>query len=631
MLKHPHSVLRTSFLLTSLVVILTTGCGKFEVKDPPADQILSIRNSGQSALSTTPDAPPLPLPVVPKSEIEKYFQKPTPPAPKTISPKKMSSKKIGPLGLGFAELADPNVDPYTSFSKLRYLITNQPYQCSAEFVGGSGDVLMTAAHCVFSNDLHVWHSSFNTYLQFDQGTYTKQFDWECVAIYSGWAQGQWPLDYAFLKLRGSSPKALGLGGSYPTQWRSVGYPSNYYGGQRLTHIDGTNGGNGGGVIPMAQNSFGKGSSGGAWLNGSIAIGLNSFTVKDMPNTMWGPAFDHQTTRLYEYVLNGCNGDQRGSSTESRSERIAKYPRDQVVIESDSAKVTYGPQITQKEGSLCSCNGGRDVFMKNDMDFPYLVEYLENQFSVSGGGGKTERKTIQLAPQKTTFLGCTQGEIGKQSCEQARTFSIESMRRIQITEDQLGIRTLQSISPQYCAEKCTSTSSLGYCFKIGTSGQALLKQLAGFLSHTINKQPMDGVVATVNELVTELGGDPDKVGNPCNRSAFYRFGDLISNEGVDCRVTSSALSNSPDALRISLVSPTQTFASPAAPLTKDASRKATANLALFKTRSNAPVLEYYGPPTSDTLNSLYGGVVVAVERNQGQLIVTTENGCAAGDE
>src|SRR6202000_1317868 len=190
-----------------------------------------------------PHYPPLPMRVVSvRAPSKQPTKQPTlspsiPALPSTLG-------VIQPGSLGQVVLADRTVDPLDATAKLYFNEPNDPpnagWSCSAEFVGDSGDVLMTAGHCVFDNSLGAWNRNWRIYQQYDQGTSLQALSWQCVGVYSGWAQGNWPRDYAFIKVAGTSTRAMGLAVGVPSgQWTSIGYPAAYYNAERLVRVDGT--------------------------------------------------------------------------------------------------------------------------------------------------------------------------------------------------------------------------------------------------------------------------------------------------------------------------------------------------------------------------------------------------------
>jgi hypothetical protein len=474
---------------------------------------------------------------------------------------------------------------------------------------------------VFSNELQVWNSRFTLWHQYDSGSASQSVNWECAAIYSGWAYDQYSFDYAFIKLRGTSVNALGLRGqSLPASWKSVGYPSNYYGGQQLVQVDGTNGGGGGGVVKMSGNPFGGGSSGGAWLDGGVAIGVNSFTFDDDSSSMWGPQFDGNTVRLYEFVNNNCAVPQLIPDT---AQRISTYRPNETVIEIDRADPSPAPFIAYETHAACDCPRARQVRIRNRAKAPFIADVRVIRFSATREDERAVTESFQLAANETRVLGCTIGVRQKASCSEKHSYTIQAARRMRAAVDVTGIRRVDAVSPGFCSEKCSDPNSVGYCLRLGSGADPVLAPLASFASTTLNTEPKNGVVATVDQMVRTFKGDPDKIGNPCGRSSFYRSGNEITNEGVDCRVTSGALEEGTQALRLSMVTPTQALASRVSPQSQ------AANLAVFRSRTKAPSLEFYGPTNAAELNAEFGGVVVGVEQTDKLIVVTTENGCLSG--
>ena len=191
------------------------------------------------------------------------------------------------------------------------------YVCSAEFVG-SNRVIMTAAHCLRSKDTGEWYSNFLFRRAYENGGGQK-VGWECAVLWSDWFVGSGnpsnrKRDYGFLYAdRDSGAGWLGLRTHIPySTWTAIGYPSNYGSNKYMYKVDGSKGTVGNGIVEMKDNPMRSGNSGGAWIgdlttshvSGNYAIGLNSFHRSD-PTSEFGPYFDSNTFRLFEFAKNQC--------------------------------------------------------------------------------------------------------------------------------------------------------------------------------------------------------------------------------------------------------------------------------------------------------------------------------------
>lgn len=615
-------------LYTAYMMLLCSGMlaacgGGFVVRPPPETNIMSIRNTTTLALKTDTSAYEAhPIPILPSSELSKILSRSYRLVPQFV-PGISNGQAIEAKAIGEVTYPDINTPPFDRFARLTFLENEKGFVCSSEFVGNSLDVVMTAAHCVYSNGTNTWNRNWIVAPKYDQGSSLPLLDWDCAAIYSGWAQGGWPYDYAFIRVRGSHANALGLRGDVmPGQWKSAGFPSLYGGTQRLAAVDGTNGGGGGGIVKMTNNPMGKGSSGGAWLDNSVAIGLNSFYFDNDLNSMWGPQFDTKTIALYEYVRRGCTDNEVPSNTPARSRDVEQ----KVVIEVGKV-VARSPELVHVADSACTCQNSLMAQLKNPTFNRYTAKYAKLSYGEALSPSVSESYTTELLPGENRALQCTVEASPSGKCDKKTSIRLQATRRIASTADITGVIGVRTVSPAHCAEMCSDSAPTGYCLGLGSSAQPIVKSLGAFVSDVLNKGSTSNVVATIDEMTLAFQGDPSKVGNPCGRSAFSRVQDTISNDGMECKVTTAPLDPSPQAMRISLGNPTQTRATRIA-------NKVTINsvtMATFSEKSNSPVLEFSGPASADDLNALFGGTVVAIERTNGRIVVTTENGCVKEDE
>ena len=128
-------------------------------------------------------------------------------------------------------------------------------------------------------------------------------------------------DIAFLKMKkegGVGAIVIGSGVTENEAVSAFGYPSNFEDGNELLVVHGKRIKSP--VFPDVQlmlgNSFDKGSSGGAWVNGKKNIvGLNAKVVgvpngsDETDNMMESPVFGANSNALFKYVNAGCSGDK----------------------------------------------------------------------------------------------------------------------------------------------------------------------------------------------------------------------------------------------------------------------------------------------------------------------------------
>jgi hypothetical protein len=446
------------------------GCAGFEPVKPPADpnQIMSIYNANKAFTALDPKSlqsyTPLPLPIRPKVEkSETPIEKPKitlPPIPSL--PPNLGGAVLGTIGQ--VSQADTTIDPYDVAGYFPFnQVNDQPgtgHYCTAEFVGDSGDVIMTAGHCVFDNALSAWSRNFGFYLGYNQGNYRQAFDWQCIAIYSGWAQQNYTRDYAFVKVRAVATKALGLKPGLLAQWTSIGYPQNYDGGQRLEKVDGVQGGSADGSIEMRDNPMSHGSSGGAWIGGSNATGLNSHIYSDPPTSMYGPPFDDYTIKLYSYVKNNCLGATPSKSVELR-------PTDNVHIRSRSL-----PCLQAQASDLVGGIVKTELMLSDDTQFPLPVSRLEGLFPPPPAGSKNCKRDDLIL----------RGNIIESNGDPCK---IKVGELIGSTSIDISV----DIAPKVVATRTTRTGGLQLIFEkntwpsitIGEENSAINKQFGGYLT------------------------------------------------------------------------------------------------------------------------------------------------------
>lgn len=588
-----------------LVCVGLSGCvSGFVVQAPPSNQILAVRNTAVTSASLPSTRVPMPTPVLPAASA----------ASLGIAAEYLSNGRgVKPLAVGVPVEADVNAAPFDRFTRLEAVHPDNPdvaSVCTAEFVGDSKDVLLTAAHCVYNKDSKRWYTSFSAAQKYKDGASEKTFGWQCAAIYSGWAYGEYARDYAFIKVIGNSATALGLrAGNLPGVFRAAGYPQNFQGNERLMVVDGSLGPEGNGVVQMKDNPMRHGNSGGAWLDGDVAIGLNSFSYDSDVVNIWGPRFDSETLRLYEYVRRNCSDEVQVFATSS----------------SKTSTQAIAPALTLSDSEECSsaCKGAQQWTLFNGTGWRYLVQLRENWFGPGPSQVLRELSQTETLPSEARALQCSIQKNDKGACGISYRPTIVSSSRISSFLDFTGQKKIESASPAYCSAMCAPDAPTGYCLGLGTSATPIVQALSGFAGQTLD-DGQDGEVTTIPQLVKSFNGDPSQVGNPCARSSFFRTAGVVANDGQDCKVTTAPLGTSPTALKISLATPTQAKA-------KKVTVMSGPSIASFTERDLAPSVEFTGPANSADLNANFGGKVLAVQVVKDKTIITTENGCLAGSQ
>lgn len=221
--------------------------------------------------------------------------------------------------------ADKSKVPYKFAGKLFRVKDDFKLQgeCSAQYVG-TGDVVLTAAHCVSDGNsvlspemfvyLHAYTAS--TPLQATKAEQTVK----CLAKPDAYQFRNPKYDYAFLKM--GAPGSYGYfkmgSGSKKETTTSIGYPSNFNGGKELMAVHGEREAYTdplhGKIQIMRRNPFGHVSSGGAWINSAReVVGLNAKFIgtpkgpDDTDNLLLSPIFDDTFKKLFDYVNGGCAG------------------------------------------------------------------------------------------------------------------------------------------------------------------------------------------------------------------------------------------------------------------------------------------------------------------------------------
>jgi hypothetical protein len=202
-------------------------------------------------------------------------------------------------------------DPRELIGRFTFIKSARGHYCTAQIVGGKGDVILTAAHCIRSAaNPEVKYRKFE-FIRAYGGANAQVFAVRCAATWSTFPSAKRPnygVDYAFAKLGAPFRMALGVtpeifNGEFP----AMGYPQNMNGGHTLSTVRGRVQDMTGGILQMKPNTMGDGASGGGWINETslMAFSLNSFRVNGERQQVYGPAFDETIVDLFNYVENDC--------------------------------------------------------------------------------------------------------------------------------------------------------------------------------------------------------------------------------------------------------------------------------------------------------------------------------------
>lgn len=622
---------------------LLAACAGFTARQPDPDvhEILVLRNGGPNAATTFSkyliEPQPQPLPLVSGTEFDTLLKKAQPPAvrpssdvpPINVGPNEVTAT---PLGQAVTQQANYLLDPMRTSGRFNFTKANgSPRYCTAQFVGDTG-VVLTAAHCVFdgrfgggSGTGWIADAEFaHAYGSANPGA--SYYDWECIAIYKGWALDDPAFDYAFVKLAGAGARALGLRPSTFGSQRatSQGYPSNIS-SFVVSYVNGVPSLASPSLLQHAPNPFGGGSSGGAWIDSDRAESLNSFGRSDRPNTMFGPIFGGRTVELFDYVRGGCvQAKPLASASTGTKASIAPKAEASPVNDAtlfprkDFADVATLPRQADTalaQRSPCSCSGAKPLYAVNNTDAPRRLTLTVRRSQPSGKSVQAPDAVLDLGPREQRQIGCTRVE---NACDVSQDIRVKATTRLRVTTIAGAASPPSSADTPVSIDACVARCNAGddaWCQRLGGRPSDALMPLAELLRAASNPPDSNSIVLRREQVITALGGDPAKDTDPCARSDLVGVGHRVVNSGGQCVVQSRSISSDPSK-ELALVLHLNSHLS----WLKNSREDAT-----FDKAQEEPYVAFLGQD-SDVLTDAYGGRIHAARVVPEGLVVATENGC-----
>jgi Trypsin len=313
-------------------MVLLGGALVFAQTSPPraTKRIVSVifSPSEQRAVQWTEgrmrNAKPLPIPVAKATPGGAPKSAPSGPRSAAVRGEAGPAQNVGQAD---RKTGDPNSIPLRWAGKLFFKTSKGDYVCSAQFI--APHIVLTAAHCVQDSDTGEKYHDFYFGLQYQRGKATQIITPKCLGTWDTWVRSSpddenfWHFDYAMI-LSEESSKTGYFGSVYNYQSSDysnavkVGYPGDILEGE-VVQMDG-------GPLTFPETRPGLvrlqhgnpknagGSSGGAWVgNLSPAIGrgtnmvisVTSHHVGDDTTVSYGPQFDGDWKKLYDFVQRGC--------------------------------------------------------------------------------------------------------------------------------------------------------------------------------------------------------------------------------------------------------------------------------------------------------------------------------------
>ncbi len=540
---------------------------------------------------------------------------------------------------GTVELADLSAFPYNKVGRLlsKYAGQNLSSACTAQLIGKNG-VILTAAHCLYDRNGKGWAESTKFHLGYKDGISIASYDWECMAIVSGWPNHHstddtnYLYDYAFVKLRGTPPTGLGMTINVAeAKVDAVGYPDKYYNGQQLVHVTGAKDG----FNPSRmQNSMGKGSSGGAWVQqlqtgpGDV-ISVNSFGLISDPSVAYGPILSPNTMKIYEFVSRSCQ-DRVAPQGDPPEELLTSLDEGySTVLQRAQVDISAGSFIQIDSSDDCGC-GGTAYYANNSTDGVRLIGTREVLTNGASPQASTLNKYLELAAHDRKFLGCVrESKTERKLCEVDRQVRITSDRGKTIDRPPAtppGITMAQALAAgdiNRCVSFCKINDNR-VCLDLGQGAIPALAPLAKLSGEVDSASSGNGTVIRKDTVIAEYSGDPATKPDVCERSDVVRKGPNVVNDGWGCNVATKRIAGS---LTTRLNMPASIRGTPSAwspPLASMSSTPVT----YFTDRLLAPSIDFVGNPA---FNKRYmGDIYASTKVSEKQLVVATSNGCLIGN-
>jgi hypothetical protein len=545
--------------------------------------------------------------------------------------------------LGVVDLADQTVSPYDRVGRLEMRFPSYPLgaysTCTAQIIGNSG-VVLTAAHCVYNIERREWASSVAFRLRYNQGTYAQRFDWECMAMVSGWPNGHYAYDYALIKLRGTPPGGLGMTiGVGAASVDAVGYPRKYYDTERLVHVSGNK--DAANPSKMPGNPMGKGSSGGAWITPTAqgltdVVSVNSFYYTNDETTMYGPQLSSTTLKAYEFASRSCK-DRVVPQGQDIPELVVAKQRGQNVDRPENILVrshldlSAGTSIVQDAHAACSC-GGQAYFAVNTTEAARFIGTQEILTADDARSATVNNRLIELGAKERMMLGCLKDTMSEgKICQIDRQVRLTSDRKMSEAYKQMpslpkGVTMSQLISSgdiNRCVAACEKNDNL-VCLNLGKGAIAALAPLAKF-SADVDSSPLgDGILVRKDTIIAEYGGDASTNPDVCERSDITRVGSNVENQGWGCVLTTKALGGA--SLKTRLNMRANLRGTPSSWI-QSLGLLTAGPATYYLDRELAPAIDFEGNPA---FNNRYAGDIYASTKiADDRLVLATSNGCIAG--
>ncbi|WP_168880238.1 trypsin-like serine peptidase [Rhizobium sp. P28RR-XV] len=483
-------------LATVILAILLPGCGGFESYKYSGsnDDILFIVNTAPPFTAARyTQVTPLNLPHIPPGS-PAGNQRPLPKGltPEIVVPPFHLEPLVKPKAAdGQVEVADLTKTPYKAAGRLDFNFPSDApgwgHLCTGQFIGSAG-VILTAAHCVWDQPTRAWGTNFQFLLRYDHGPVAQTFDWQCAAIVSGWPNGSYAYDFAFIKVRGVPEQGIGMEINVgATHVDAMGYPSNYESNERLYHVSGYKDGGNPARMP---NPLSHGASGGAWVSDNLtAVSVNSFKYTDDESRMYGPALSKTTLHTYEFVARGCRDQVSGlgSSTSIDQSGVDSSKADTVVTLSNR-DLSSGARLETAASDSCGCDGAGETLLVNDTEDRQLIGVQEITSNSAIAKSELGSTYLVLQSKERKSLGCNRrNDAQGNMCSVDYSYRVASTRAVSVDNPSMpkavpGISIASALAIQdvnSCVMACSNHDN-AKCLDLGPGGIAALGPLGEFV-------------------------------------------------------------------------------------------------------------------------------------------------------